>query len=78
MIGGIGNGGIQFSKHILEIYIREVNDAVITVPTGKLYVDEDKTLMIQEVSIFMLTPTLDLIFLKLRVCNSRQRGNCIF
>ena len=51
--GGIGNGGIQFSKHILEIYIREVNDApVITVPTGKLYVDEDKTLMIQEVSIF--------------------------
>merc|ERR1711871_315854 len=49
----IGNGGAQFARHILHIYVREVNDApVVTRPTGKLFVDEDKQLMIEGVSIF--------------------------
>ena len=71
----------SFSKHILEIYIREVNDApVITVPTGKLYVDEDKTLMIQEVSIFDVDADagFDILEVTVFAIHGKVSVSCIF
>jgi ELWxxDGT repeat protein len=51
--GSLGSGGALFSKHVMNIFVREVNDApVVSVPRGMLFVDEDRRLLVDEVSVF--------------------------